>query len=361
MKGGYDMSNLKSQRNKPLRIAYIGETWGTSLHRIRALERLGHDVAVFDPRMLLGSSKWASRWLYHTGGFGTGLLIDRPVFRWVSEARPDLIFVNQGEFLGPALLRQLRRLNVPIVNYTNDNPFSELGRRRFRYYRKALPYYDLVVVTWEENIARAKDAGARQVMRVWLSADEKAHAPRVLNSETRQKYASEVAFIGKWMPERGPFMAELIRRGVPLSIWGDRWHKAREWPVIAPYWRGPGIYDEDEYAAAIQSAKICLGLLSKGNHNLHTSRSIEIPSLGAVLCAERTSEHLALYEEGREAVFWEDAAEYAYHCHRLLGDERLRNEIARRGRQRALKNNLFNEPILASIPHKAIRAARSEA
>lgn len=109
------------------------------------------------------------------------------------------------------------------------------------------------------------------------------------------------------------------------------------------------MYDESAYASAIAAAKISLGLLSKGNRDLHTRRSVEIPSIGGLLCAERTSEHLALYDEGTEAVFWNDAAECAAQCHRLLADDDLRASISKRGHHRALRNNLFNEPLMASI------------
>jgi len=349
----------KVRENRVLRIAYIGDASGTSLHRARALERLGHDVTIIDPLKFLGRSKWVSRWLYHAGGIGVGLIVDQPIFELVSRSRPDLIFINQGEFLGPKLLRRLRKLGTPIVNYTNDNPFVKQGRSRFRYYRKAISYYDLIVVVRKSNVGQARIAGAKHVMRVWFSADEKAHAPRTLSPEVRRKYESDVVFVGTWFPERGPFMAELIRRGVPLAIWGNRWQKAREWPIIAPYWRGHGIYGEGEYAAAILSARVCLGLLSKGNHDLHTGRSIQIPAMGGLLCAERTSEHLALYREGTEAVFWDDVEECAYQCHRLLRDEHLRHEIAKRGHERALKNNLFNEPVLSSILDKTFQVAGS--
>lgn len=128
------------------------------------------------------------------------------------------------------------------------------------------------------------------------------------------------------------------------------------WSLPLTHWRGPGIYHDDSYAAAIQSAKICLGLLSKGNRDLHTNRSIEIPCLGGLLCAERTSEHLALYEEGRDAIFWRDAEECAALCHRLLADEPLRREIAGRGHERARRNNHYNEPMLAALIERAMRA-----
>jgi len=344
-------------RERPLRIAYIGPAHGTSLQRARALERLGHHIGLVDPWAWLGRSKWTGRWLHHAGGIGAHLIIGDRLFHAVAQTRPDLVWVNQGEFLGPPIVRRLRTLKVPIVNLLNDNPFSPRDGYRFRLFLKAITFYDLIAVPRTENVADAYAAGARKVRRVWFSADETLLGSTESLPGRMSQYGAEVSFIGSWMPERGPFMAKLIQRGVPLSIWGNGWQKAPEWPAIAPFWRGAGVYDERAYASAIAAAKISLGLLSKGNRDLHTRRSVEIPSIGGLLCAERTSEHLALYDEGTEAVFWNDAAECAAQCHRLLADDDLRASISKRGHQRALRNNLFNEPLMASI----VKAALSNA
>ena len=141
----------------------------------------------------------------------------------------------------------------------------------------------------------------------------------------------------------------MIEAGIPLTIYGDRWQKAQEWSILRNAWKGRPLYTEDEYAKAIQTTKICLGLLSKGNRDLHTTRSIEIPYLGGLLCAERTTEHLELYQEGEEAVFWSDTAECIQICQTLLNDEDRRKEIAAKGRTRCIKNNILNAAIMAKI------------
>jgi spore maturation protein CgeB len=183
---------------------------------------------------------------------------------------------------------------------------------------------------------------------VVFAADEVAHAPVAFSCDDLRKWRSEVAFVGTWMPERDPFLARLLDLGVPLSIYGDRWYKAREWPVIRKAWHGSGLIGQD-YVKAIQSAKICLGLLSKGNRDLHTTRSAEIPYIGSVLCAERTIEHQAMYLENEEAIFWDTPEECAQKCFTLLADEPTRQAIALAGRRRCIHSGYLNEPTVKRI------------
>jgi len=336
-----------------LRIAYIGPAWGTSLHRARALERLGHTVSIIDPWSWLGKSKWVGRWQHHTGAFGVCIIIKQRIIREVYAARPDMIWVNQGELLSASLMQNLHSINVPIVNYANDNPFCSVNKYRFRKYKTALPFYDLIVVTFEDNVTQAMSVGAKKVMRVFMCADEKIHSQCELTTNDHTQFDNDVSYISQWAPERGAFLAKLVGMGIPISIWGDRWNKAKEWPILTPYWRGPGIYDRD-YSKIIQCSKISLCLLYKAAGNLHTNRSIEIPALGTLLCAERSVEHQTLYDEGKEAIFFNNADECADLCHKYLADNELRMDIARRGHERALRNNLFNEPVMASIIEAAM-------
>lgn len=267
----------------------------------------------------------------------------------------DLVYVNGGELIGPDLVKGLKDRYGRVVNYNNDDPYGLNQHRRWRLYLRSLALYDLSVVVRPANVEENYRAGARNVLRVHMSADEIAHAPRLLTVEDKQKWASDVTFIGTWMPERGPFLAQLLAFGIPLSIWGDGWHKAPEWTLLRRSWRGPGLSNADDYAKAVQCSRICLGLLSKGNRDLHTTRSMEIPYLGAFLCAERTEEHLALYEENKEAVFWSDAEECAERCHRFLGNEQERVAVTARGRLRCIQNGKLNEPTLEHILQTALQ------
>jgi spore maturation protein CgeB len=338
----------------PLSILYLGKDSGTSRHRMLALQRLGHSVFLIDPELFLPNSKLSDAWIWRTGALFLEGYLHRRVLAAIPRRQFDLAYVDHGELVGHSLVQELKHRFGTVINYNVDDPFGRRDGRRWRIYLSAVPAYDLVVVVRDCNIKEAYDAGAAGVLRVHRSADEVVHAPMPLSEVDYAKWTSEVTFVGTWMPERGPFMARLVELGVPLSIYGDRWHKAREYSLLRPFWRGPGLYD-DSYAKAIQSAKINLGLLSKGNRDLVTQRSFEIPFLGGVFCAERTSEHLALYRENEEAVFWDTPEECARRCNELLNDKEWRMRLALNGHNRCVRNDTTNEKVMAQILSAALR------
>ena len=69
-----------------MRIAYVGPHRGTSLHRGRALERLGHAVTIVDPWSWLPKARWVAPWMYRTGAIGSNMLLARNVVEAVTMA-----------------------------------------------------------------------------------------------------------------------------------------------------------------------------------------------------------------------------------------------------------------------------------
>ncbi len=205
----------------------------------------------------------------------------------------DLCYVDCGDLVTAEIAQLLRRHAKRLINYSIDDPLGGRDGARSSVYRRNLSVYDMCVVMRAPNVEEARRLGARKVLRVYMSADEVAHAPRELTEADKRDWGSDVLFLGTWFPERGPFLLGLIDRGINLTIRGANWSKAPEWAKLRGHWKG-GHVNGDEYAKAIQCAKVNIGLLSKGNRDEHTTRSLEIPALGGLLCAERTAEHMAM-------------------------------------------------------------------
>ena len=331
-----------------LNMLYLGSISGTCLDRANALCRLGHKVTHIDLRTLLPKTSWVDKVTWHLGGNLLAPLLIPNLRKALKAQQYDLCWVDGGEWVTPKVIALLRQHAPKIVSYSIDDPLGPRDGPRFKAYRQSLPYYHLNAVVRNENVAEAYALGAVEVLRVYRSADEESHAPRTLSESDHQAWDAEVLFLGTWFPERGPFLLDLISLGVPLTIQGSGWHKSPEWPQLKAYWRGGSIAGDD-YAKAIQCAKVNLGMVSKENRDLHTTRSLEVPALGGFLCAERTTEHTLMYEEGKEALFWSDAEECAAACKLALSDVTRRQAIAEAGHLRLKNNGHLNEVVLAEI------------
>jgi spore maturation protein CgeB len=92
-------------------------------------------------------------------------------------------------------------------------------------------------------------------------------------------------------------------------------------------------------ARAIGATKISLGFLRKANRDEYTQRTFEVPACGGMLLAERTPEHLRIYEEDREAVFFDPQRpdELCGKVRRLLQNDDERESIRRAGTAAVLR------------------------
>lgn len=335
-----------------MRVLYIGvsDPASTTRHRADAMRRLGAEVIHLDPLQAMGQRLhgWAGR-LHYRSGY---LLLAPAVQAWLQaelQRTPslDLIWVDSGELLSAATLQLLRRVGVPIVLFNHDDPTGTRDRLRFMGLRQAIPFYDLCIVVREANVAEYKHHQARDVLRCWMTYDEIRHQVDIATRPVPTHLQSDVAFIGGNHKREGRdlFLLQLIDAGLNPAIWGDGWERSVHWDRLRPHWRGPSVAGQD-YVDALRGAKLCLGLLSRANRDQHTTRTMEIPAAGGLLCGQRTDEHQALYREGEEAVFWSDPQECIQRCRELLADAERREHIRAAGRARLLRNQCGNEDLV---------------
>ncbi|GAB3930952.1 CgeB family protein [Larkinella terrae] len=339
-----------------MRILYIGDgnPFSTSFHRLSALRRLGYTVDVRNPYEAFKTS--LEHFIFGKIHYRTGFrFLQNKVNSWLSEILAggenfDIIWVDSGELFGKKCLQNLKTVGIPVILYNVDDPTGKRDGNRFKSLLEALPLYDLVVVVRQESERECIKLGAARVLWVYRSYDEEAHRPYRNVEEIPAQFRSDVAFIGTWIryEKRDEFLLKLIELGVPVSIWGTRWQNSPNWHKLKPHHRGDGLGGRD-YVAAIQGAKVCIGMLSKGNRDLHTQRSLEVPFAGGLFCAERTSEHEEMYREGVEAVFWSDAVECARVCKELLANDSLRENIRLAGMERVRSLKVGNEDACRTI------------
>jgi spore maturation protein CgeB len=341
-----------------MNILFIGNgsANSSSSHRAKALERIGCSVFLIDPYLeckVNFSNKWKNKLHYITGY----KLLQKKIEKWVLTSLKtianqvfELVWVDSGELLGVDIIKQLNKMKCPVLLYNLDDPTGNRDGNKFSSLLKSLPFYDYCVVVRNINIEEYKKLGAKNIIFVSRSYDEVIHQPFNKKEDIPEKFISDICFVGTWMPKenRDVLFVKLIEEGLNVSIWGTSWNRSLYYNILRPYIKGDSIYTRD-YVAAIQGAKICIGLLSKGNRDLVTQRTFEIPFIGGLFCAERTEEHLSLYRDFEEAVFWDDPDECTIICKKLLNDSVLREQIRAAGMKKVRAMQLGNEDICLKI------------
>jgi spore maturation protein CgeB len=325
----------------------------TSRHRAEALRRIGCKVNLLNPKNAYSHLRLHQKINNLSGYCLVNPMVHRWLLRQTSGKQYDVVWVDGGHAVPRNSIHHFQGLGAKVLNYAIDDPTGNRDGNSWWTVRRALPEYDLGVAVRGESEQEFHNLGVKSVLRVWRSYDEVAHAPYPSTELISNSFRSEVAFIGTWMrgekcEGRDNFLFKLAEAGIPIAIWGGRWHKSPYWLKLKPFWRGESLAGRD-YVAAIQGAKITLGFLSRGNRDLHTTRSSEITYAGGLLCAKRTSEHLQMYQDGVEAVFWSSVEECILKCRDLLTDETRRAQIRLAGKKRICDLGLGNETICRRI------------
>ena len=102
--------------------------------------------------------------------------------------------------------------------------------------------------------------------------------------------------------------------------------------------------------------KLILAFLRKVNRDLQTTRTMEIPACGGFMLAERTEEHLNLFKEDKEAVFFSDDTELKSKIEYYLMNENERKTIALNGLKRCKESGYDNITMVSKVIHYLIES-----
>ena len=325
-----------------MKIAYVGPLWdgGTCRMRMRALQDLGHEVFAIDTAAVSLQSGWKSileRLLSKVGYPPDSTGVNAKICEIVQRERPDCLWIDKGLTIKPTTLLYVRE-GLPrtfLVSYSPDDMLQPHNQSHS--YLQTIPIYDIHFTTKTYNVDELRTLGAKRAIFIGNAYDPHTHRPIVVSETDRLILGGQVGFIGAFEMERTQQMLALAQAGIPVRVWGwgswSRWQGKHPDLKIEcrPLWG-------DAYAKAICSFEINLGFLRKINRDQQTTRSVEIPACGGFILAERTEEHLELFEEGKEAEFFGSIEELIEKVQFYLKHEDLRKKIALAGRKRCLRS-----------------------
>ena len=341
------------------KILYLGDIGPgqTCLMRMRALQRLGHEVLGVNTVEPWREASWFQRQMQrrlHRGSVIDSL--NEFVLERARELKPNMVWADKQEFLHLETINELKKLGAQLIHFTPD-PYFTLSWKRTPLMDNAIRAFDVLVYCKSYEKEDYESFGKQSIYMPLGYCDE-VHRP--LRS-TDPKWSCELGFLGGWEPRRERLLHAVANTEVDLKVWGGYWDflKDGKWtlrrriilkqlaggdsfsihrdPILASTLQGNEVYGDD-YARAISGAKMGLGFLRKVCPDQHTTRTFEIPACGSMLLADRTDEHQEFFKEGTEADFFSSGEELVDKVNFYNQNTAVRKRVANAGYARVIKD-----------------------
>ncbi len=329
----FRISNAKEHDTLKILIAgYFLAFWHEDAWGL-ALRELGHEIVEF--RMAPYVRGGLARQLQNRFLVGPAInSINRDFAACVRESRPDVVLCYRALPLWPDLLRKLAEEGRWVLaSYNNDNIFGPLKHKAYwRYFRRAIPYYDLHLVYREADIAHYSAPPKPAVYML------KSHYLPWLHRNLVGGPESDICFLGHCEGDGRLELLDCLMRQVPAryQVRGSRWQelgKGRAWEGM-----DTGEVQGEEYVRRLSGAKFALVFFSGLNLDHYTRRVFEIPACGTFMLSQRTETMQTLYEEDQEAVYFDNVDELVDKARFYLQNNTVRQRIAQAGYQRCLRS-----------------------
>ncbi len=332
-----------------MNILYVGQLshGGTCLARLEILRKSGAVVAGFDVGAIREKLSRVENSLLSRFNVALPLSSFNRELKQFAETKDfDAVWVDKGVWIYPETLAALKQRATSglAIHYTPDSQFID---NRSRFFSRSVPAYDVLVTTKPFEVSEYEKRGGRDVVLVLQGYGEQFGRATMLVPDADMM--SDVCFIGHCQSHYAQLLEKVAAMPLKLKIWGPGWTRfAKRHGWAKDCVQSDGLWGDD-YPRALRSTKIALGLLSKRIPETTTTRTFEIPATGTFMLAERTDDHLALFKDGLEAVFFDDASEMIDNIQIYLADDAARQAIAAAGRARCLSSGYSAENQLRQV------------
>lgn len=343
-----------------MKILSVGNMDGlsnTCLHRHWALEKIADKVDA------INTSGFTSLWYkiaHHLFLLGLPIRIpenrneNEQIIAKVNSNYYDIVWIDKGVTIYPETLKYIKEKSPQtiLVSYSPDN--MALRHNQSQQYIECVPLYDHIITNKSYILDDMRKLGANDIYFVNNSYEPTFHHPYILTTDEYKHIGGDIGFVGAWEKDRCESILYLAKNGLNIRVWGGgKWIKYKGmYPNLTI--ENQGLYSED-YPKSFQAFKVSLCFLRKKNYDQQTTRSVEIPACGGFMLAERTKEHLAMFEEGKEAEFFSSNEELLKKCKYYLLHETKRKQIASAGLKRCDTSGYSNEDTIRNIIYTILK------
>ncbi|MDN5940311.1 MAG: glycosyltransferase [Nitrospira sp.] len=328
----------------------------------------------------LGSSQWRRR----RDELNCDLV--RDAWRLRDDGRLDLIFcMVYDDFLLVDTAKQLRDLNIPMVNYHVD--------MAFQWYRviRSAPYFDVLAVAQLTNAEQLKPY-CQDIHWMPMAANPTFYYRNLHRGSSREH---DVSFVGSFNPFRRALLEECVRNGIRPTVFGRGWQAQSPSPYRFAWDPYKVFHDLRHYARARWKAEGCESVLgplrrkfarrfsfeklseadlrgpcedkclpdifNKSQVNLGFSdtgwhsgteiqdsknlqcrlRDFEVPMAGGFYLVQEAPDHSQYYKIGEEIVTWSEPGDFVEKVLFYARNEPAAARIRQAGQRRVLNEHTW--------------------
>jgi spore maturation protein CgeB len=338
-----------------MKILFVGDlsSYARARQRFLAMQDLGHLVegrswVQLETELIPGYKPNIWTRIRRKIGYPVDAVgINQTLIPHIAKFQPNLLWIEKANTILPSTYQNIKQQfpTLKIVYYSEDDIY--IFDNRSVYLTKSFPMFDVVYTTKPRNVQQLPRIGAKNVVCIFQAYDRNVHRPTALSEEDRQQWGAEVGFVGFFERDRAEQMLYLAQQGIKIRIWGFNW---QDWMNKHPNLlvEGKPVFNED-FVKVLNATRINLNFLRKANRDRHTSRSLEIPACQGFMLAERTDEHLQLFEEGIEAEFFDCPEELYMKVKYYLTHNVERQRIAKAGRDRCIDSRYSHHDRLKAM------------
>jgi spore maturation protein CgeB len=325
------------------RVLLIGSHLGYNVESYvkMALERVGWRVFFAGYREHFGSLATPVRMIITRSRITSHLMepfglrrFNKSLNQIANDFQPRLVIAIKGEAILPQTVTWISdKIGATTALWCTDDPryFGSLVKH-------LAPTYDYVFSPSEAALPLYEKAGVSSVTFLPFACDPSIHRTTRLLQEEMRQYASDVSFVGTYYPNRARVLRQL--QGLDLAIWGSYWRisgvKARYHGSV---W-GP------EMVKALNASKITINIHHPTDLDFKTNmRTFEAAGCGAFLLTDHPVDLEEMFQVGKEVICYHSSDEFRDLVRYYLKHEAERQEIARRGQQRAHGDHTYDHRV----------------
>jgi spore maturation protein CgeB len=302
-----------------------------------AFEREGHKCIFFDDRKYIIPGR-----LREANLFFENIDLQRINYNLITLAKkvkPDVCLISGGHRIFPKTIENLKKLNVRTALWTIDPPTV------FKPILKAAGHYDQIFCGGTEAIELFKDANIDGSVWLPFGFEERSHRPVVITDDEKQKYGSDVVFVGSHYPNREEVLSQLT--DFNLGIWGPGWEKVSSSSPLKKQIKGYHL-NPDEWLKIYAACKVVVVIHYQDEKTPCYQVSPKVYEALAcekmVLC-DGQRDAGTLFKNGVHLDTFDNIDQLRLKIKLYLKDELLRREIGQEARREVLKKHTYNHRV----------------